>query len=101
MTDQAAKSFFTELVNWYENEYISPNPNNEQVKAYKVAIEAFDNIQKIKDITERVLRSEDPINLYKARSLEEIAKILGIELKAPDPAEDQDNKDQITIDDII
>lgn len=101
MTDKEAKSFFAELVNWYENEYISTNPNNEQVKAYKVAIEAFDNIQKIKDITERALRSEDPINLYKARSLEEIAKILGIELEAPDPAEDPDSKDQITIYDII
>ena len=63
--------------------------------------EAFEKIQKIKDITERALRSEDPINLYKARSLEEIAKILGIELEAPDPAEDPDSKDQITIDDII
>lgn len=99
MEYQETKSFFTELVNWYENEYISPNPNNEQVRAYKVAIEAFDKIQKIKDITERALRSEDPINLYKARALDEIAKILDIKLEAPAP--ESDSKDQITFDDII
>lgn len=61
--------------------------------------EAFDKIQKIKDITERALRSLDPINLYKARALAEIAEILGIELK--DQVEDSDSKDQITFDDII
>lgn len=99
MEYQETKSFFTELVNWYENEHISPSPNNEQVRAYKVAIEAFDKIQKIKDITERALRSEDPINLYKARALDEIAKILDIKLEAP--AEESDSKDQITFDDIL
>ena len=99
MTDQEALSFFTELVNFYEKEYFSPNPNNEQVKAYKVAIEAFETIQKIREITERALRSSDPINLYKARSLEEIAEILGV--KVDDPAPDPNNKDQITFDDIL
>lgn len=101
MTDQEALSFFTELVNFYEKDYPFPNPNNEQVKAYKVAIEAFETIQKIREITERALRSSDPINLYKARSLEEIAEILGVKVDDPAPAEDPDSKDQITIDDII
>ena len=77
-------------------------------KAGRTDYEAFDRgeqailkLYKVKEITERALKSEDPINLYKARALDEIAKILGIELKAPDPAEDPDSKDQITIDDII
>ena len=99
MTDQEALSFFTELVNFYEKDYPFPNPNNKQVKAYKVAIEAFEKLNKIQAITERSLRSEDPINLYKARALDEIAKILGIEIKAPDP--DADSKDQITFDNIL
>ena len=75
-------------------------------KAGRTDYEAFDRgeqailkLYKIREITERALRSEDPINLYKARALDEIAEILGIELKAP--AEEPDNKDQITFDDII
>ena len=77
------------------------NVGNFTKEAFKVSIKSLDDIIKIKDITALALRSEDPINLYKARALDEIAKILGIELKAPDPAEDPDSKDQITIDDII
>ena len=59
-----------------------------------------EKLSKIKEITARALRSSDPINLYKAKSLEEIAEILGIEIKDPEATE-TDNKDQITIDDII
>lgn len=77
-------------------------------KAGRLDYEAFDRgeqailkLDKIKTIVERALRSEDPINLYKARALDEIAKTLGIELKAPDPAEESDSKDQITFDDIL
>lgn len=76
------------------------------VKAGRTDYEAFDRaeqailkLDKIKTITERALRSEDPINLYKARALDEIAKILGIELKAP--AEQADSNNQLTFDDII
>lgn len=75
-------------------------------KAGRTDYEAFDRaeqailkLDKIKTITERALRSEDPINLYKARALDEIAKILGIELKAP--AEQADSNNQLTFDDII
>lgn len=63
-------------------------------------ISEVDEVYKIKEITERALRSEDPINLYKARALDDIAEILGIEIKEPE-AEETDSKDQITIDDII
>lgn len=59
-----------------------------------------EKIDKIQEITERALRSSDPINLYKAQALEEIYKILGGELKAP--AEDSElDKDQVTFDDIL
>lgn len=75
------------------------NVGNFTKEAFEVSIKALDDIIKIKEITARALRSEDPINLYKARALDEIAEILGIELKAP--AEEPDNKDQITFDDII
>ena len=68
-------------------------------EAFDKGVEAIVKISKIKTITERALRSEDPINLYKARALDEIAKILGIELKAP--AEQADSNDQLTFDDIL
>ena len=74
-------------------------------KAGRTDYEAFDRaeqailkLDKIKTITERALRSSDPINLYKALCIKEIAEVLGV--KAPDPA-DTESKGQITIDDII
>ncbi len=88
-----------------------PFDNKEKYPYWKTDITGFqsilknastveiDELQKIKEITARALRSEDPINLYKARALEEIADILGIETIAPAPA--ADSKGQITIDDII
>ena len=68
-------------------------------EAFDKGVEAIVKLSKIQTITERALRSEDPINLYKARALDEIAQLLGIELKAP--AEQADSKDQLTFDDII
>lgn len=76
-------------------------------KAGRTDYEAFDRaeqailkLDKIKTITERALRSSDPINLYKACCINEIAELLGV--KFEDPVEESDsNKDQITIDDII
>lgn len=68
-------------------------------EAFDKGVDAIVKLSKIQTITERALRSEDPINLYKARALEEIAKILGIELK--DPAPESDSKDQLTFDDIL
>jgi hypothetical protein len=74
-------------------------------KAGRTDYEAFDRaeqailkLDKIKTITERALRSSDPINLYKSLCINEIAEVLGV--KAPDPAETE-SKGQITIDDII
>ena len=62
-------------------------------------LEAITKIARIKEITARALRSSDPINLYKALCLNEIAEILGV--KVEDPAPDTEDKDQITFDDII
>ena len=72
---------------------------NNNAEAFDKGVEAIVKLSKIQTITERALRSEDPINLYKARALEEIAKLLGIELKAPAP--ETDSNTQITFDDII
>ena len=67
-------------------------------EAVDYCLESLDKINKIRAITERALRSSDPINLYKALCIKAIAEI--VEIKAPDPV-DTDKKDQITIDDII
>lgn len=68
-------------------------------EAFDKGVDAIVKLSKIQTITERALRSEDPINLYKARALEEIAQLLGIELKAPAP--ESDSNDQLTFDDIL
>jgi hypothetical protein len=68
-------------------------------EAFDRGAEAIGKLNRIQAITERALRSEDPINLYKARAIDEIAKILNIELKAPAP--ESDSKGQITFDDIL
>ena len=67
-------------------------------EAFDIAEQAILKLDKIKTITERALRSSDPINLYKALCIKEIAEVLGV--KAPDPAETE-SKGQITFDDII
>lgn len=63
-------------------------------------ISEVDEVYKIKEITERALRSEDPINLYKAQALVEISKILGADsgdrIEAP-----ENDSEQITFDDIL
>lgn len=66
-------------------------------EAFDKGAEAISKLNRIQAITERALRSSDPINLYKARAIEDIAKLLGIEIKAPE----SDSKDQIKIEDII
>lgn len=68
-------------------------------KAFDIGAEAILKLDKVKTITERALRSSDPINLYKASCINEIAEVLGVKLE--DPAPESDNKGQITFDDII
>lgn len=68
-------------------------------EALNMAKEAINKLDKIQTITERALRSSDPINLYKALCINEIAEILGV--KVEDPAEKKEDKGQITFDDII
>lgn len=78
---------------------IDAKPINFKVETLDFSITALDKIYQIREITERALRSEDPINLYKALCLKQIADILGIRAEAP--AEDTDKKGQITFDDIL
>lgn len=68
-------------------------------EAFDKGVEAIVKLSKIQTITERALRSEDPINLYKAKALDDIAQLLGI--KRETPAEQTDSNDQLTFDDII
>jgi hypothetical protein len=68
-------------------------------EAFDKGIEAIGKLNRIQAITERALRSSDPINLYKACCINEIADVLGVRVTAPDP--ETDSKGQITIDDII
>lgn len=78
--------------------YAKAGRTDYEVEAFDRAEQAILKLDKIKTITERALRSSDPINLYKALCIKEIAEVLGV--KAPDPAETE-SKGQITIDDII
>ncbi len=71
----------------------------EYIEAFEKTLDAFIKFEKIKEITARALRSEDPINLYKAKSLEEIARILEIDTTPKETAPDENN--QVTFDDII
>lgn len=68
-------------------------------EAFDIAEQAILKLDQIKTIVERALRSSDPINLYKALCINEIAQILGV--KVEDPEEKKESKGQITIDDII
>lgn len=68
-------------------------------EAFDKGVEAIVKLSKIQTITERALKSEDPINLYKSLCLKEISEILGVKVEAP--AEQADSKGQITFDDII
>ena len=93
MTNKEAIEQLTTKLNIY---YFTDKDN----EALDLAIKALEDLAKIKEITERALRSQDPINLYKACCINEIAELLGIEEVKQDIKE-QDDKDQITIDDII
>ena len=98
MTDKEANKQINELITYKGYNYSIITDSN--IEALNLAYKAIENIQKIKEITERALRSSDPINLYKACCINEIAEILGVKLDEPAPAADN-NDNQITIDDII
>lgn len=98
MTDLEANKQINELITYKGYNYSIITDKN--IEALNLAYKAIENIQKIKEITERALRSSDPINLYKACCINEIAEILGVKVEDPAPAADN-NDNQITIDDII
>lgn len=68
-------------------------------EAFDKGIEAIGKLNRIQEITLRALRSSDPINLFKACCINEIAEVLGVRVEDPD--EKKESKGQITIDDII
>lgn len=66
---------------------------------YKVFDETIDELyklEKIRQMVTRALKSQDPINLYKALSINEIAELLNIAIEP----ESKPNE-QITIDDLL
>ena len=70
-------------------------------KDYKVfdeVIEELYKLNKIREIVTRAVKSQDPINLYKALSINEIAKLLNIPVE---PEKKEDSNEQITIDEIL
>lgn len=70
-------------------------------KDYKVFDEVIDELyklNKIREITERAVKSQDPINLYKSICINDIAKILGV---AVEPEKEKEPNEQITIDEIL
>lgn len=62
------------------------------------SIDELYKLEKIRQIVTRGLKAQDPINLYKANCLNEIAEILEIKIEPEDKPKDSD---QMTIDDII
>ena len=60
-----------------------------------------EKIDKITEITARALKADDAINQYKAACILEIAEILGVKVETEAPAEETEDKDQITLDDIL
>ncbi len=61
-------------------------------------IDELNTLEKIREIVTRAVKSQDPINLYKALSINEIAKLLNI---AVEPEKKEDSNEQITIDEIL
>lgn len=79
--------------------YIESGGNPELFKdVIRQAIDEINTLEKIREIIARAVKSQDPINLYKALSINEIARLLNIPLE---PEKKEDSNEQITIDDII
>lgn len=53
-------------------------------------------LEKIREIVTRALKSQDPINLYKALCINEIAELLNITIEP-----ESKSNEQITIDDLL
>ena len=62
------------------------------------SIDELYKLEKIREIVTRAVKAQDPINLYKAISINDIAKLLNIPVE---PEIKENSKEQITIDDII
>lgn len=60
------------------------------------SIDDLYKLEKIRQIVTRALKSQDPINLYKALSINEIAELLNITIEP-----ESKPREQITIDDLL
>ena len=98
MTDKEAKEVLKELPDRILGVIIPSDKPYDYKLSIKLAIEAIENEIKIKKIVERALRSSDAINSFKAKSIEEIAEILGVVIEDEEP---ESNENQITFDDIL
>lgn len=79
--------------------YIESGGNPELFKdVIRQAIDEINTLEKIREITARAVKSQDPINLYKALSINEIARLLNIPVE---PEKKEDSNEQITFDDIL
>ena len=67
-------------------------------KIFDEVIEELYKLNKVREIVTRAVKSQDSINLYKALSINEIAKLLNIPVE---PEKKEDSNEQITIDDIL
>ena len=99
MTDLEARAILIQIYNTYGISLSSNYKDGVIKETFERAEQAILKLDKIKTITERALRSSDPINLYKALCIKEIAEILGV--RVTDLVEETDKKGQITFDDII
>jgi hypothetical protein len=79
--------------------YIESGGNPEIFKdVIRQAIDEINTLEKIREIVTRAVKSQDPINLYKALSINEIARLLNIPVELE---KKEDSNEQITIDDIL
>lgn len=99
MTDLEARGLLIQIYNTYGLSLSSNYKDGVIKETFDRAEQAILNLEKIKTITERALRSSDPINLYKSLCINEIAEVLGVKVEDPSPKSEE--KGQITIDDII
>ena len=101
MTDREALRIINNETILYSIAARADSKNNNVInmlEAHEIAKKAIEDLSKIKPIIERALRSSDAINSFKAKSIDEIAEILGVVIEDEEP---ESNENQITFDDIL
>lgn len=91
-------SAYLDFDSWTDEGKIQATRCLECSKEHELLATWLEQLDKITEIVTRGLKAQDPINLYKANCLNEIAEILEIKVEPEDKPNDSD---QMTIDDII